>query len=67
MTAVSGLAQNFWHLLLARIGVGAGEAGCHLPPTRCSRTISQQRTERRSWHLLAGTFGILLDLSQVAG
>jgi len=28
MTAVSGLAQNFWHLLLARIGVGVGEAGC---------------------------------------
>ncbi|WP_086620139.1 spinster family MFS transporter [Erythrobacter tepidarius] len=27
MTAVSGLAQNFTHLLLARVGVGAGEAG----------------------------------------
>jgi predicted MFS family arabinose efflux permease len=27
MTAVSGLAQNFSHLLLARIGVGLGEAG----------------------------------------
>lgn len=26
-TAVSGLAQNFWHLLIARIGVGVGEAG----------------------------------------
>lgn len=26
-TAACGLAQNFWHLLLARIGVGAGEAG----------------------------------------
>ncbi len=25
-TAACGLAQNFWHLLLARIGVGAGEA-----------------------------------------
>jgi MFS family permease len=25
-TALCGLAQNFWHLLLARIGVGAGEA-----------------------------------------
>jgi len=31
MTAVSGLAQNFWHLLLARIGVGVGEAGCSPP------------------------------------
>lgn len=28
MTAVSGLAQNFGQLLLARIGVGVGEAGC---------------------------------------
>src|SRR5262245_4369092 len=27
MTALCGLAQNFWHLLLARIGVAAGEAG----------------------------------------
>jgi len=27
MTAVSGFAQNFTHLLLARIGVGVGEAG----------------------------------------
>lgn len=27
MTAVCGLAQNFWHLLLARIGVAVGEAG----------------------------------------
>ncbi len=27
MTALSGLAGNFWHLLIARIGVGIGEAG----------------------------------------
>ena len=27
MTAASGLALNFWHLLIARIGVGVGEAG----------------------------------------
>lgn len=26
-TALCGLAQNFWHLLLARIGVAVGEAG----------------------------------------
>ena len=31
MTALSGLAQNFLHLLLARIGVGIGEAGCSPP------------------------------------
>ncbi len=28
MTALSGFAMNFWHLLIARIGVGIGEAGC---------------------------------------
>ncbi|MEM7036698.1 MAG: MFS transporter, partial [Bacteroidota bacterium] len=31
MTAVSGFAQNIWHLALARIGVGIGEAGCSPP------------------------------------
>lgn len=31
MTAVCGLAQNFWMLLLARIGVGVGEAGASPP------------------------------------
>ena len=31
MTAVCGLAQNFYQLLLARIGVGVGEAGCSPP------------------------------------
>jgi len=31
MTALSGLAQNFGQLLLARIGVGVGEAGCSPP------------------------------------
>ncbi len=32
MTAVTGLAQNYMHLLLARVGVGFGEAGA-APPT----------------------------------
>ena len=31
MTALCGLAQNFVQLLLARIGVGVGEAGCTPP------------------------------------
>ncbi len=31
MTAVSGLVQNYWQLLIARIGVGVGEAGCSPP------------------------------------
>ena len=31
MTAACGLAQNFVHLALARVGVGIGEAGCSPP------------------------------------
>jgi len=31
MTALSGLAANFWQLAVARIGVGVGEAGCSPP------------------------------------
>ncbi len=31
MTALCGIAQNFWHLLIARIGVAVGEAGCSPP------------------------------------
>ena len=31
MTALSGITQNFWQLLIARIGVGVGEAGCTPP------------------------------------
>lgn len=33
MTAISGFAQNFWHLALARMGVGIGEAGGTPPAT----------------------------------
>ncbi|MBL8552456.1 MAG: MFS transporter [Hyphomonadaceae bacterium] len=31
MTAACGLAMNFWHMMLARIGVGIGEAGFSPP------------------------------------
>ena len=33
MTVVCGLAQNFWQLAAARVGVGAGEAGA-IPPAQ---------------------------------
>ncbi|MEP7243840.1 MAG: MFS transporter [Gammaproteobacteria bacterium] len=33
MTAVCGLAQNYWQLLIARFGVGVGEAGGTPPAT----------------------------------
>jgi MFS family permease len=50
MTAVTGLAQNFAQLVLARIGVGIGEAGCsppahslisdYFPPNRRATALS---------------------------
>jgi predicted MFS family arabinose efflux permease len=33
MTALCGVAQNFWQLALARVGVGAGESGA-IPPAQ---------------------------------
>lgn len=50
LTAVSGLAQNFWTLFSARLGVGVGEASCApaansligdlYPPKQRSRALS---------------------------
>lgn len=46
MTAACGLAQNYGQLLLARIGVGAGEAGC--TPAAISIIADIYPKERRS-------------------
>lgn len=46
MTAVCGLAQNFVQLLLARIGVGVGEAGC--TPAAHSLITDSVPAEKRS-------------------
>ncbi len=50
MTAVCGLAQNFWQIFLARVGVGVGEAGGvapaysliadYFPPNQRARALS---------------------------
>jgi MFS family permease len=56
MTAVSGLAQNFWHLLIARIGVGVGEAGCS-PPAH-SMIADYYPAERRATALGLYSLGI---------
>lgn len=49
MTAACGLAKNFWHLILARVGVGVGEAALsppafsmiadYFPPQRLGRPM----------------------------
>jgi MFS family permease len=46
MTAVSGLAQNFIQLCLARMGVGVGEAGC--TPAAHSMIADLYPADRRS-------------------
>ena len=50
MCAVCGMAQNFWQLVLARVGVGVGEAGAsppsqsliidYFPPEQRARAVS---------------------------
>ncbi len=56
MTALSGLASNIWHLVLARIGVGIGEAGCS-PPAH-SMIADLYPPERRSSAMGFYTLGI---------
>lgn len=56
MTALCGLAQNFIQLLLARIGVGVGEAGC-TPPAH-SLISDMVPPERRSSALAFYSLGI---------
>lgn len=57
-TALSGLAQNFTQLVLARIGVGIGEAGC-TPPAHSLITDYVPR-ERRASALAFYSMGIPL-------
>jgi predicted MFS family arabinose efflux permease len=56
MTALCGLAQNFMQLLLARIGVGVGEAGC-TPPAH-SLISDMVPPERRASALAFYSLGI---------
>ncbi|MEM1436055.1 MAG: MFS transporter [Pseudomonadota bacterium] len=67
MTALSGVAQNYWQLLAARIGVGIGEAGCS--PSAHSMIADYYPAHRRATALgiysLGIPFGILFGF--VAG
>ena len=58
MTAVCGLAQNFTHLLLARIGVGVGEAGSS-PPSH-SIIADLYPSEKRAYALSVYSLGVTL-------
>ncbi len=56
MTALCGLAQNFVQLLLARMGVGVGEAGC--TPAAHSLIADRVPPERRASALAFYALGI---------
>lgn len=56
MTALSGMAQNFWQLLAARVGLGAGEAGCI--PAAQSIISDYVPLERRPGAYAVHTFGM---------
>ena len=60
MTAVSGFAQNYTHLLLARIGVGLGEAGGS-PPAH-SLISDYYPPERRATVMAIYSSGLYLGI-----
>lgn len=64
MTALCGLAQNFAQLLLARIGVGVGEAGC-TPPAHSlisDAVPAARRNSALAFYSLGIPFGSLLGM-----
>lgn len=63
MTAICGLAQNFVQLLLARVGVGVGEAGC--TPAAHSLISDLVPKERRASAL--GFYALGIPIGTVLG
>lgn len=64
MTALCGVAQNFWQLLLARIGVGVGEAGCTPPAHSLISDIvpPEKRASALAFYSLGIPVGSLLGM-----
>jgi MFS family permease len=63
-TALCGLAQNFWQLVMARVGVGVGEAGCS-PPAHAliaDYTPKEQRASAMAFYLMGNPIGALLGV-----
>ncbi|MFN3231866.1 MAG: spinster family MFS transporter [Alphaproteobacteria bacterium] len=60
MTALSGFAQNFWQLALARVGVGVGEAGSS-PPSH-SMIADMYPLEERTSALAIYSWGIHIGI-----
>lgn len=64
MTALCGMAQNFIQLLLARIGVGVGEAGCTPPAHSLIADIvpPERRSSALAFYALGIPVGTLLGM-----
>lgn len=65
MTAICGMVQSYYQLLLARIGVGVGEAGCS-PPAHAMISDyfpSRQRATALSIYSMGIYIGILFGFS----
>ena len=62
MTAVCGLAHNFWQLAIARIGVGIGEAGSSPPSHSMIADLypKEQRSSAMSIYALGVYLGIMI-------
>ncbi|MGI9270561.1 MAG: spinster family MFS transporter [Woeseiaceae bacterium] len=62
MTALSGMAANIWHLALARVGVGIGEAGCSPPAHSMIADLypPKQRSSAMGVYTLGISAGIML-------
>jgi MFS family permease len=62
MTALSGLAANFVQLLLARMGVGIGEAGCSPPAHSMISDMypPEQRATALSFYSVGINIGIMM-------
>ncbi|MEQ8857930.1 MAG: MFS transporter [Pseudomonadales bacterium] len=63
-TALCGIAQNFWQLVLARIGVGVGEAGC-TPPAHsliADYTPKAQRASALAFYSMGNPVGALIGV-----
>lgn len=63
MTALCGVVTNFWQMLLARIGVGVGEAGC--TPSAHSLIADTVPPERRSSAI--AFFGLGVPIGSLLG
>jgi len=63
MTALSGLAANFWQLAVARIGVGIGEAGSS-PPSHSIISDMYPPAERAT---AMGTFSLGINFGLLLG